>query len=83
MPRALGLTIPPYAHQKAMERWEAEFGPGWRPTRVGSNAETEAEVELYRRWTAARDRLTQKPDGLAGRRNGVELIKARRRITNP
>jgi hypothetical protein len=68
-----------YAQQKGLERLDADLA-GWHPQRAGDDP-TPAEVEAFRQWQTACDRLSRKPDGLAGREAAVELIKARRRVT--
>jgi hypothetical protein len=70
-----------YAQQQANERLDADLA-GWHPSRVGSDDPTPAEIEAFRQWQAARERLNRKPDGMVGRRAAVDLIRARRGVTN-
>jgi hypothetical protein len=70
-----------YAQQKVLERLDADLA-GWHPQRVAGDDPTPAEIEAFRQWQAARERLNRKPDGMVGRRAAVDLIRARRGVTN-
>jgi hypothetical protein len=73
-----------YAQRQAMERLEGDPDlVGWHPKRVdGSDADTPGEIEAFRQWQTACDRLNRKPDGMVGRRRAADLIRARRGVTN-